>query len=186
MFRLFKDLYGRNHEEISATCRMLVLLLVSGRIFFPRFFARVWFDDADACYVKFGERLGGWVRCKNLSSPLPTVPTICPALHPAFEPVFVINLSQEIPVSRSIGTRIFLRYDRPNFSNITRRSYAGTQNDSASTMHPLGPGQSAVQIVAPVYFGHGEYDSGNTWAKDSQIISPDPYVPVSNYTVNVH
>ncbi len=53
-------------------------------------------------------------------------------------------------------------------------------------MHPLGPGQSAVQIVDPVYFGHGEYDSGNTWAKDSQIISPDPYVPVSNYTVNVH
>jgi len=103
------------------------------------------------------------------------------------ESVFVINLSQEIPGFTIERDEDFLSLTNPTDAFFyTEELHWGPQNNLSVDIHPLETGQSAVRVHALAYIGHGEYDLGLSWAKDSQTISPQPYDPVSKYTVKVH
>ena len=176
------------------TVSFLLLILMgltglSGNVLVPRFLARVWFDDADDCFVMFGDE--AWWDGFEVSDLCFTTSAGSFYLSPYYtqpsESVFVINLNQEIPGFTIQRNEDFLRLScTPARYFYPEELRWGPQNDISVHIHPLAPGQSAVRVYAPDYFGHGEYDTGITWAKDSQTISPDPYTPASTYTLNVH
>lgn len=151
-----------------------------------RYIARVWFDDADDFHVLFGDE--SWWEDFEVTDLSFTTSAGTYILPPSYvqppDPVFSINLSQEIPgftVQRDADS-LALTYPDYYVDEVLRW---GPQNDLSVDLRPLSPGQSAVQVRLSIYNGY-EHDSVNTWAKDDQIISPNPYEPVSTYTLSVH
>jgi len=168
---------------------LVVLSVLSANVIDPRFIARVWFDESDACFVMFGDE--AWWEGFEVNDCCFTTSAGSYYLPPDYvqpsESVFVINLSQEIPDFTIQRNMDFLRLTNPdNPFFFTEELRWGPQNDTSVHMHALEPGQSAVHVYAPAYAVHGHYDTGRTWAKDNQIDSPDPYNPASNYTLRVH
>lgn len=160
---------------------------LSANVLIPRYIARVWFDDSDACHVMFGEE-AWWEDFDVLDLSFTTSAGtfyLPDDYQQPEEPFFVINLNQEIPGFSIQRNEDFLDIDLP-YHDFPESLRWGLQSDLNIDIRPLTPGQAAVQIRIPVYIGHGEYDSCIIWAKDNQPTNPESYEAIASYTLSVH
>lgn len=164
---------------------------LSANVYLPRYIARVWFDDSDACHVMFGrEAWWGGFDVHDLSFTTSAGTFYLPDDYQLpDEEVFIINLNQEIPGFTIQRSEDFLTLALPNHE-IWEGLRWGPPNDFDNDIRPLTPGQAAVHVAIPIPDYGYPYVTGAVyrWAKDNQLTRPVPYEyeAACNCTLSIH
>lgn len=159
---------------------LAVFTLLCANPLVPMVVARTWFDANGDFNVNFSEE-GGYYDIPSLTFSTSSGTWGFPAGFTPPSPLpYTINFSQTIP-----GFSI-----NPNDDYFTVHTdfpdeyvHWSTLDNVSVHLHPLTPGQSAVQVRLSVWDGWEMYASYHTWAKDLGYIGGN--FPSEHYTLNV-
>ena len=164
---------------------LLVYASLGANVIIPRAVERVWFDDADNFFVRFGTQANYINNLANHTCSTNAGTYSFPNnLNPTNTYPFTVNLSAVIPdfaISRAEDHFFFHSGHGEWYDQCINW---GPQNDLSVNIHALSTGQSAVQCTEWGNNG-GEWYSIDVWVKDSGWDSTDYYYPTARGTLSV-
>ncbi|HPB43992.1 MAG TPA: hypothetical protein PL102_06100, partial [Candidatus Syntrophosphaera sp.] len=173
-------------KMVSAAALLLVISALAANIQIPRAVERVWFDDSDNFWVRFGPEADAWdVGSLGFATSSGTYNFPCDYTLPLELP-FEINLSQAIPGFTINRAEDFFTVDTDPYDDPLDETVSwGPQNDTSVNIHPLTAGQSVVQYSVGYQIYMGEWESMHVWAKDNGTAYVHPYCPATLCTLSV-
>jgi hypothetical protein len=173
-------------KMVSAAALLLVISALAANIQIPRAVERVWFDDSDNLWVRFGPEADAWdVGSLGFATSSGTYNFPCDYTLPPELP-FEINLSQAIPGFTINRAEDFFIVDTDPYDDPLDETVSwGPQNDTSVNIHPLTAGQSVVQYSVGYQIYMGEWESMHVWAKDNGTAYVHPYCPATLCTLSV-
>lgn len=174
-------------KMVLATALLLVISALAANVVIPRAVERVWFDDSDNFWVRFGPEADAWdvgslsFITSSGTYAFPSGYTLPPELP------FEINLSQVIPGFTINRAEDFFRADTnlSGYDFLDENVSWGPQADASVNIHPLTAGQSVVQYSVAYQIYMGEWESAHVWAKDNGTAYVNPYYPATLCTLSV-
>jgi len=173
-------------KMVSAAALLLVISALAANIQIPRAVERVWFDDSDNFWVRFGPEADAWdAGSLGFATSSGTYNFPCDYTLPPELP-FEINLSQAIPGFTINRAEDFFTVDTDPYDDPLDETVSwGPQNDTSVNIHPLTAGQSVVQYSVGYQIYMGEWESMHVWAKDNGTAYVHPYCPATLCTLSV-
>ncbi len=164
---------------------VLLFSVLSANPVAPKAMARVWFNDAGQFLALMGGKNGQIYYQDHFQDMVFTTSAGTYTFPESFIPPtswpFIINLSEAISGFEINSLEDHLTLDIPGLGWFGEEISWGEQNNISIDMHPLSPGQSAVQIRSYNWDG---YDTV-TWAKDYGNYD-NSYVPEHSCNLSVN
>lgn len=174
-------------KYLLVTALLLLVAVLAANVVIARAVERVWFDDADNFWVRFGPEAMAYDLTSLMFSTSSGTYSLPDDYTPPSNLPYEVNLTQAIPgftIFRAADS--FRAYTNPSWDDPDEHLSWGPQNDFSVNLHPLSAGQSAVQFWVPVPVYEGEYDTATVWAKDSGTAYVNPYYPSTRCTLSVY